>query len=466
MIERDRSAFEARDRADPLAPLREQFLLPHGVIYLDGNSLGALPRATPARVARVVEQEWGGDLITSWNRHGWIDTPHRIGDKIARLIGAEPGEVVVAESTSINLFKVLAVALKMRPGRRVIVSEAKNFPTDLYMAEGLADLLEQGHRLKLVGADELPGALADDVAVLMLTHVNFRNGAMLDMAALTQAAHAAGALAIWDLAHSAGAVPVDLNGATADFAIGCGYKYLNGGPGAPAFVYAAARHQRRQVDESEQGPKGEQAQPWQQAQAGQSDPPGQPGQQGAPGAPGAPGAHSRQRQHGYVQPLYGWLGHASPFEFASHYRPAAGIRQYIVSSPSILAMAALEEGVDLMLKADMGALRAKSLLLTDAFIELVEARCAGHGLSLATTRERERRGSQVSFAHEHAYAIMQALIARGVVGDYRAPDLLRFGFTPLYVRHVDVWDAVDILRDVLVSGAWRQPEYQTRAEVT
>ena len=419
MIDRERSAFEALDRADPLAPLREQFLLPHGVIYLDGNSLGALPRATPARVARVVEQEWGGDLITSWNRHGWINTPHRIGDKIARLIGADPGEVVVAESTSINLFKVLAVALKLRPQRRVILSEAENFPTDLYMAEGLADLLEQGHALKLVGAAELAGALKDDVAVLMLTHVNFRNGSMLDMSGLTRAAHAAGALAIWDLAHSAGAVPVDLNGAAADFAIGCGYKYLNGGPGAPAFVYAAARHHR---------------------------------------------AHSENG--GCAQPLYGWLGHASPFEFAPHYRPAAGIRQYIVSSPSILAMAALEEGVDLMLKADPDALRAKSLSLTDAFIGLVESRCAGYGLTLATTRERERRGSQVSFAHDHAYPIMQALIARGVVGDYRAPDLLRFGFTPLYVRHVDVWDAVDILRDVLASGAWRQSEYQIRAEVT
>ena len=435
----DRAAFEARDRADPLAPLREQFLLPHGVIYLDGNSLGALPRATPARLTRVVEQEWGGDLITSWNRHGWIDTPQRIGDKIARLIGADPGEVVVAESTSINLFKVLAVALKMRPGRRVIVSEAENFPTDLYMAEGLADLLEQGHALKLVGAGELAGALGDDVAVLMLTHVNFRNGSMHDIAALTRAAHDAGALAIWDLAHSAGAVPVELNGANADFAIGCGYKYLNGGPGAPAFVYVAARHQRRPGDEAEHG-----------AQAAQ----------------GFGGDPSRQQHHRLAQPLYGWLGHASPFDFAPHYRPADGIRQYVVSSPSILALAALEEGVDLMLKADPAALRAKSLALTDAFVELVETRCAGHGLELATTRERERRGSQVSFAHQSSYAIMQALIARGVVGDFRAPNLLRFGFTPLYVRHVDVWDAVEILRDVLEAGAWRQPEYQTRAEVT
>ena len=409
----ERALFEARDRADSLAPLRDQFLLPHGVIYLDGNSLGALPRATPGRLRCVIEQEWGGDLITSWNRHGWMETPQRIGDKIARLIGANPGEVVVAESTSINLFKVLAVALKMRPGRRVIVSEAENFPTDLYMAEGLAEMLGQGHTLRLVEASQLPGALDDDSAALMLTHVNFRTGAMHDMAGLTAYAHAAGALAIWDLAHSAGAVPVDLNGAIADFAIGCGYKYLNGGPGAPAFVYAAARH-----------------------------------------------------QGSAAQPLYGWLGHASPFEFAAGYRPAAGIRQYVVSSPSILAMAALEEGVDLMLKAEPAALRAKSLALTDTFIQLVESRCAGNGLLLATTRDSARRGSQVSFAHENGYALMQALIARGVIGDFRAPNLLRFGFTPMYVRHVDVWDAVEILRDVLASGTWRRQEVQTCAAVT
>ena len=302
-----REAFEALDRIDPLAPLRDKFLLPPGVIYLDGNSLGALPRSTAARVSRVIEKEWGEDLITSWNRHGWMAMPQRVGDKIARLIGADAGEVVVAESTSINLFKVLAAALKMRPGRRVIVSETENFPTDLYMAEGLAQLLDQGHSLRLVAADDLEQALGADTAVLLLTQVNFRTGAMHDMAALTAAAHAAGALAIWDLSHSAGAVPVDLNAARADFAIGCGYKYLNGGPGAPAFVYAAARH------------------------------------------------------HGQApQPLYGWLGHAAPFEFAAGYRPAAGIRQYIVSTPPILALAALEEGVDLLLQADLAQLRAKS----------------------------------------------------------------------------------------------------------
>jgi kynureninase len=408
-----RSAFEALDRSDALAPLRDKFLLPPGMINLDGNSLGSLPRSTAARVFRVIEKEWGEDLITSWNRHDWIGMPQRVGDKIARLIGAGAGEVVVTESTSINLFKVLAVALKMRPGRRVIVSESENFPTDLYMAEGLAQLLDRNYTLRLVTAGELEQALDADAAVLMLTQVNFRTGALHDMAALTAAAHAAGAFAIWDLSHTAGALPVDLDEAQADFAIGCGYKYLNGGPGAPAFVYAAARH------------------------------------------------------HGQApQPLYGWLGHAAPFEFAAGYRPAAGIRQYVVSTPSILALAALEEGVDLLLQADLAQLRVKSQALTEAFITLVEARCTGLGLSLVTPRDPARRGSQVSFAHEHSYAVMQALIARGVIGDFRAPDLLRFGFSPLYIRHVDVWDAAEALRDVLATGAWQRPEFQNRATVT
>jgi kynureninase len=408
-----REAFEALDQADPLAPLRDRFRLPPGVIYLDGNSLGALPRSTPVRVSRVIEREWGEDLITSWNRHGWIAMSQRVGDKIARLIGAEAGEIVVAETTSINLFKVLSAALKMRPGRRVIVSEAENFPTDLYVAQGLTALLDQGHALRLAAADDLPTTLDGDTAVLLLTHVNFRSGAMHDMAALTRAAHAAGALVIWDLSHSAGAVPVNLSEAQVDFAVGCGYKYLNGGPGAPAYVYAAARH------------------------------------------------------HGQtLQPLYGWLGHASPFEFATDYRPAAGIRQYVVSSPSILALAALEEGVDLMLEVDPAQMRTKSVALTEAFIALVETRCAGLGLKLSTPRDSACRGSQVSFAHEHGYALMQALIARGVIGDFRAPDLLRFGFPPPYIRHVDVWDAAEAMREVLVTAAWRRPEFQQRLAVT
>ena len=412
----DRATFEELDRNDPLAHFRARFLLPDRVIYLDGNSLGALPRSTPQRLAKVVENEWGGDLITAWNRHGWIASPQRIGDKIARLVGAGPGEVIVAESTSVNLFKVLAVALKMRPDRRVIVSESGNFPTDLYMAEGLASLLGKGYTLRLVESAHLAQAIDDDTAVLMLTHVNFRTGTMHDMQVLTHAAHDAGALAIWDLAHSAGAVPVDLTSAAVDFAIGCGYKYLNGGPGAPAFVYAAIRHH---------------------------------GQHG-----------------GVAQPLYGWLGHEAPFEFSPSYRPAPGIRQYLCSSPSILAMAALEEGVDLLLEADMDAIRAKSLQMTRAFLQLVDARCSGFGLSPATTRHVERCGSQVSLAHPDGYAVMQALIARGVIGDFRTPNLMRFGFTPLYTRFVDVWDAVETLRDVLATEEWRKPEFQSRAEVT
>jgi kynureninase len=415
---RSRADFEALDRADPLARFRDRFRLPPGVVYLDGNSLGALPRSTPARLARVVEAEWGADLITSWNRHGWMTLPLRVGDKIARLVGAEAGEVVVAESTSIDLFKVLSVALAMRPERKVILSERVNFPTDLYMAEGLAELLGRGHTIEFVERDRLAAALDERVAVLLLTHVDFRTGEILDMPALTRAAHDAGALAIWDLCHSVGAVSVALDAAQADFAVGCGYKYLNGGPGAPAFVYAARRHQVA------------------------SD------------------------GRGVPQPLWGWLGHAAPFEFTPGYRPAPGIRQYVCSSPSIVAIAALEEGVDLFLEADIDAVRAKSITMTSHFIDLVEERCAGQGLALASPREAGRRGSQVSFAHPDGYAVMQALIARGVIGDFRAPDLLRFGFTPLYVGFADVWDAVEHLVQVVESGEWDDPRFTTRATVT
>jgi kynureninase len=363
------------------------------VIYLDGNSLGALPRSTAARVSRVIEREWGEDLITSWNRHDWIGMPQRVGDKIARLIGADAGEVVVSESTSLNLFKVLAAALKMRPGRRVILSERENFPTDLYIAEGLVDLLDQDYALRLVVADDLEQALGADTAVLMLTQVNFRTGAIRH-GGLTAAAHAAGALAIWDAVPFGGALPVDLNGARADFAIGCGYKEVpQWRAGAPAFVYAAARH------------------------------------------------------HGQRRSAL-WLARSCrAIRVCCELPSAAGIRQYTVSTQPILALAALEEGVDLLLQADLAQLWVKSQALTEAFITLVDARCAGLGLSLATPRDPARRGSQVSFAHEQSYAVMQALIARGVVGDFRAPDLIRFGFTPLYIRHVDVWDAAEALRD-------------------
>jgi kynureninase len=404
----------ALDAADPLASLRDQFVLPPGVIYLDGNSLGVLPKATAARVQQVVQHEWGEGLIRSWNAASWIDLPQRVGDKIARLVGAGAGELVVADSTSVNLFKVLSAALNITqvdaPQRKTIVSESSNFPTDLYIAQALAR--ERGCQLKLVDADALPQALDEHCAVLMLTHVNYRSGRMHDMAALTRAAHEAGALVVWDLAHSAGAVPVDLTNDGADFAVGCGYKYLNGGPGAPAFVWAHPRHADR-----------------------------------------------------FWQPLAGWMGHAAPFEFSAAYRPAAGITRYLCGTPAVLAMAALECGVDTVLAADIHALRAKSLALSRLFAEQVLATCPE--LTLASPRDDAQRGSQVCFAHPQiGYPVIQALIARGVIGDFRAPDILRFGFTPLYVGYADAWDAAEHLHQVLATDEWRRPEFNQRQAVT
>ncbi|MDR6860273.1 kynureninase [Variovorax guangxiensis] len=417
------------DAQDPLAALRGRFILPEGVIYLDGNSLGVLPSAAPARIAEVVTQEWGEGLIRSWNTARWIDLPQRLGDKLARVIGAAPGEVVCTDGTSVNLYKVLFAALsQMAPtGRRVVVSERSNFPTDLYIAESLCR--ERGFTLKLIDESELPAVLDDQVAVLMLTHVNYRTGAMHDMKALTAAAHAAGALTVWDLAHSAGAVPVALNDCEADFAIGCGYKYLNGGPGAPAFVWVHARHASR-----------------------------------------------------FEQPLSGWFGHAAPFEFTPHYRPAPGVTRYLCGTQPIIALSALECGLDTVLAAEpfdggrggMAALRTKSLALTDAFIALVEERCPGR-FTLVTPREHARRGSQVCLALADkgpgAYAIVQALIARGVIGDFRAgdsqmPDILRFGFTPLYLGFEDVWNAVEHLVQVLEHEEWKRPEFNQKLAVT
>jgi kynureninase len=421
------------DAQDPLAGLRDQFILPEGVIYLDGNSLGVLPKAAPARIAEVVAKEWGEGLIRSWNTAGWFDLPQRLGDKVARLIGAAPGEVVCTDSTSINLYKVLFAALSQvlqapaNEGRRVVLSERSNFPTDLYIAESLCR--ERGFKLKLIDASELPAALTDEVAVLMLTHVNYRTGAMHDMKAITAAAHATGALAIWDLAHSAGAVPVSLNDSDADFAVGCGYKYLNGGPGAPAFAWVHTRH------------------------AGQ-----------------------------FEQPLSGWWGHAAPFEFTPHYRPAPGVGRYLCGTQPIIALAGLECGIDTVLAAEafsdaqgcMAPLRTKSLALTDAFIVLVEARCAGR-FTLVTPRDHARRGSQVCLALSDggpgAYAMVQALIARGVIGDFRAgdtqmPDILRFGFTPLYLGFENVWRAVEHLAQVLDDEEWKRPEFNQKQAVT
>jgi kynureninase len=405
-LTRDEAA--ALDRDDELASFRERFVLPDGVIYLDGNSLGPLPRATPARIEQVLLHEWGQSLIRSWTDHGWIDMQFRVGDKIGRLVGAQPGTTVVADSTSVNLFKLLAAALDQRPGRRVILTENGNFPTDLYMAQGLSALLARGHELRAV--TDIAVALDDTVAVLMLTHVDYRSGAMHDMAALTKAAHDAGALVLWDLSHSVGAVPLRLDADRVDFAVGCGYKYLNGGPGAPAFLYIAPH-----------------------------------------------------RQDDLRLPLTGWLGHAEPFAFEDTYRPAEGIARAVVGTPPILSLAALEVGVDIALDAPMPALRAKSLRLADLFIDLMQPL---GGFTLLTPRDHAARGSQVAFAHPDGYAIMQALIERGVIGDFRAPDVLRFGLAPLYLRYTDIHDAVGILRDIMRTEAWRADRFQTKRAVT
>ena len=422
-----------QDSRDQLAPLRAQFALDRvdaaGVIYLDGNSLGALPKAAIDRAREVVETEWGVGLIRSWTAAGWIDLSQRVGDKIAPLIGARAGEVIVADSTSVNVFKALSAAMALSPptgaparqARTRILSERANFPTDLYIAETFAR--ERGLDLVLVDHSEIAAQLDDRVAVLMLTHASYRTGRMYDMAGVTRSARAAGAIMIWDLCHSAGAVPVDLHGAGVDFAVGCGYKYLNGGPGAPAFIWVHPRHTERLDRES------------------------------------------------WRPPLSGWLGHAQPFAFTPHYQPANGIQRFICGTPPVLSMATLECGVDTVLAAGdrggMAAIRDKSLALTDLFMRLVDERSAGHGFTIVTPRDPVQRGSQVSIAHpDDAYAIMQALIARGVIGDFRPPDILRFGFTPLYTRFVDVWDAVDRLQQVMTSGEWRDPRFAVRAAVT
>lgn len=391
------------DAKDELSALREEFDLPANTIYLDGNSLGARPKAALLRAQQVIAQEWGSDLIRSWNKAGWFELPSRLGDKLATLIGAASGEVVVTDSTSINLFKALAAALQAQAGvagtadRKVIVTERGNFPTDLYIAQGLTSWLDRGYVLRMVDSpEELQAAVDKQTAVVMLTHVNYRTGYMHDMRALSAHAHDCGALMIWDLAHSAGAVPVDLNRDGADFAIGCTYKYLNAGPGAPAFIWVAPRHQA-----------------------------------------------------GFRNPLSGWWGHAAPFAMAPDFEPASGIRQALCGTQPIVSLTLVECGLDIFAQTNMSAIRAKSLALTDMFIELVETRCAGHPLQLATPRAHHQRGSQVSFSHPHGYAVMQALIARGVIGDYREPKIMRFGFTPLYTRFVDVWDAVEHLVDIL-----------------
>ena len=428
---------QALDTLDTLRPLRDRFALPAGVIYLDGNSLGAQPMSAAARAAEVVTQQWGQDLITSWNKAGWITLPERLGNQFAPWLGVGEGELVFTDTTSINLYKVLSAAARIAredaPNRKKLISERSNFPTDLYIAQSVCQ--EYGLELVLLEPEEIAGALQTDAAISMLTHVNYRTGDMHDMAAVTAAAHAKGILCVWDLCHSAGAVPIDLKGADADFAVGCSYKYLNGGPGSPAFVWAHPRLINR-----------------------------------------------------FWQPLSGWFGHAEPFKFVPDYHPAQGIQRYLCGTQPMISMSVLQCGIDIFTEAEafggMAALRTKSLALTDLFIQLVEERCQGYGLGLATPRDHAQRGSQVCLTRDEglgvdgqdsgAYAIVQALIARGVIGDFRKgdggtgkhKDILRFGFTPLYVGFEDVWHAVEHLRQVLESGEWKKPEFNTINAVT
>ncbi|QCZ93740.1 kynureninase [Salinimonas iocasae] len=406
--------IEQLDRLDSLSAIRGHFALPDNTIYLDGNSLGALPKASAERVHDVVNRQWGDDLISAWNKHSWIDLPLTVGDKIAPLLGAASGQVVVTDSISVNLFKLLITALNMQPDRHIVVSEQGNFPTDLYMVQGIEALLGENHcKLNAVPTEALVDALTEDVAVLMLTHINFRSGRIHDMQRLTRLAQAKGILVIWDLAHSAGAVPLELDALHVDFAVGCGYKYLNGGPGAPAFIYAASRHH----------------------------------------------AHIRQ-------PLSGWMGHANPFAFSESYQPAEGIRQFLTGTPSIIAMAALDAALDVYADTDMQAVRDKSVKLTELFLSLKNEHACLSELELQSPVDTAQRGSQLSFSHKDAYAICQALIEHGVIPDFRAPDIVRFGFTPLYLRYSDIAQAIDVLVTIMDEKRYSHPKYNERSTVT
>ena len=400
------------DARDPLRAFRDEFQLREGLIYVDGNSLGAAPKATAARLAEAVSQQWGEGLITSWLGARWSTAPQRIGDKIASIIGAAPGEVIAADSTSVNIFKALTAALSLRPDRCIILSERTNFPTDVYMMQGIEAF--SGGRIQSIAVE--PEAVIDrleeDVAVLLLTQVHYKSGLVRNMAEVTRRAQEKGVLVVWDLSHSAGAIPVDLNSANADFAVGCGYKYLNGGPGAPAFLFVAERHQ------------------------------------------------------GAQPVLSGWFGHATPFTFEEDYRPAEGIARFLCGTPPVLGLVGLEAGIDLLCRTDMRELRKKSLRLSQLFIERMEERCGEFGFELVSPLDPDLRGGQVSYSHPNGYEIVQALRARDVIGDFRAPDNLRFGLTPLYLRYSDVVEAVERIREVCATRAWDKPEYRERATVT
>jgi len=413
MANSTRNELERLDQEDPLAPFRDEFFLPEGIIYLNGNSLGTMPCKAAQRARRVVEKEWAEGLIGSMNTAGWYELPVTLGRKIAPLVGAKPNEVVLTDATGINLYKAVAAAIQIRPERRVIVMEGSNFPTNNYMVQGLVAQLGDGYTIRFSEADEIMEAIDEDVAAICISHVHYKTGNILDMSAITGRAHSVGAGAVWDLCHSAGAMPVDLNGCDVDFAVACTYKYLNGGPGSPALLFAAERH------------------------------------------------------HGkYLQPLTGWHSHAAPFDFDRDYRPANDVRQMLSGTQPTVSLSVAEIGIDIMLRADMQAIREKSMRMTDLFVELVEERCAGHNIRLVSPREAAQRGSQVSFYHKDGYPIIRAMHDHGVICDYRAPGIMRFGFTPLYIRYVDIWDAVDKLQDILQSRAWDDAQYRKRAVVT
>lgn len=410
----DLAAIDARDASDPLRPFRQRFMLPEGTIYLDGNSLGAASPSVLAELEQAAKVEWADDLIRSWNTAGWFDLPVVLGDRIGRLVGAAAGQVVVADTTSINVYKALHAALSLRPDRKVIVAESSSFPTDLYMAEGVVSTMPGASlRLEEAGGPALEELIDQSVAVVLVNHVNYKTGKLRDMAAVTRRAHEAGALVVWDLCHTAGAMPIALDSAQADFAVGCTYKYLNGGPGAPAFIYVAERHLGKAT-----------------------------------------------------QPLSGWWAHARPFAMEPGFAPDAGIRRFQCGTQCILSMRALKGALDIWEDVDLEAVRKKSVELTELFIQLVEEKCAGLGLTLESPRDSDCRGSQVAFRHANAFEVMQALIDRKVIGDFRAPSTLRFGFTPLYIGYRDVWDAASVLADVLRTEVWKDPRYAVRTAVT
>ena len=406
---------EEKDKADSLGPKRHEFLIPENIVYLDGNSLGPLTKHANKRVEEATKEEWGIGLIRSWNDSGWVNLPKKVGAKIAPLLGVRSENVIMSDSTSINLFKVLSVACSMNSGRKTILTETKNFPTDNYIIEGVTRQLNNNFKITYVDQPEdIIASIDETVAVVVLTHINYKNGAMLDISEITSATHKAGALVIWDLAHSAGAVPLELSRWDVDFAVGCSYKYLNGGPGAPGYLYVADRHIGK-----------------------------------------------------FNQPLTGWFAHKSPFKFEPQYEPAEDIGQYLCGTPPVLSSIALNAALDVWTDVDLQDVREKSLELTDYFIELVEERCSDPDLQLITPRDHKFRGSQVSFTYpKGGYAIISALIEEGVIGDFRAPNILRFGFTPLYTSFKDVWLAVDKLKKILETKSWDQSKYHDRKVVT